>query len=251
MKKIAFITGATSGIGEATARELAKFYSLILCGRNQQKLDELKTELTAQTQVLTLNFDVRDKNSVWIGIQTLPKKWKNIEVLINNAGNAHGLDSIDSGNIDDWDAMIDANIKGLLYVSRAIIPIMMEKKSGHIINISSTAGKQTYANGTVYCASKSAVEEISKGMRLDIGKHGIKITNLAPGAVETNFSVVRFKGDNDKANKVYQGFQPLNAEDIAHTVHFILSAPKHMLIADITITPTAQIDATTFIRNEI
>ena len=250
MKKIALITGATSGIGEATAKKLASDFSLVLCGRNQEKLLRLSNELSKQTEIITLQFDVRDKNAVFSAIESLPENWKNIDVLINNAGNAHGLDPIDTGTIDDWDAMIDGNVKGLLYVSKAVIPQMINKKSGHIINISSTAGKQTYANGTVYCASKSAVEEISKGMRLDIGKYGIKITNLAPGAVETDFSNIRFKGDLERASKVYEGFEPLKAEDIANTIYFVLSAPKHMLIADITITPTAQIDATTFVRNE-
>ncbi len=249
MKKIALITGATSGIGEATARKLAKNYSLILCGRNVEKLLVLSNELKKETEITTLAFDVSNKTTVFSSIESLPENWKNIALLINNAGNAHGLDPIDTANIEDWEAMIDSNVKGLLYVSKAVISIMVANKSGHIINISSTAGKQTYANGAVYCATKSAVEEISKGMRLDLGLHGIKITNLAPGAVVTDFSLVRFKGDAERAKKVYEGFKALDAEDIATTIDFIVSLPKHVLIADITITPSAQLNSSTFVKN--
>ncbi|MFA9290642.1 MAG: SDR family NAD(P)-dependent oxidoreductase [Solirubrobacteraceae bacterium] len=248
MKKIALVTGASSGIGKAIAKILAKDYNLIICGRNSENLKELTTQLMLETEVRTLIFDVREKHAVFKAIDELEEAWKNISVVINNAGNAHGLEPLDKGNTEDWDAMIDSNIKGLLYVSKAVIPFLIQNKAGHIINISSTAGKETYENGTVYCASKSAVEEISKGMRLDIGKHGIKVTNLAPGAVETNFSLVRFKGDVERAQKVYEGFKPLTAFDIATTVDFVLSLPQHVLIADITVTPTTQLSATTFVR---
>ncbi|TDE10010.1 SDR family NAD(P)-dependent oxidoreductase [Dyadobacter psychrotolerans] len=245
MSRIALITGATSGIGKATAAAFASSgIDLILCGRRQERLDEIAGILSAQVKVTTLLFDVRDKGSVLAMIGSLPDHWKNIDILINNAGNAHGLGSLDEGDPDDWDAMIDGNVKGLLYVSKAIIPLMLEQGKGHIVNISSIAGKQTYANGAVYCASKAAVEVLSEGMRLELTQHGIKVTNVAPGAVETEFSLVRFKGDESRAEKVYQGFEPLQAGDIADAILYAVNAPARVTIADLTILAAAQSAAT-------
>jgi len=247
MNKIALITGATSGIGKATALKLAEQgYQLILCGRRAEKLEELKKQIT--TKVYTLTFDVRNREDVETQLASLPDDWKNIDVLVNNAGNAHGFSPIQTGDTDDWDAMMDGNVKGLLYVSRVIIPGMVERKKGHIINISSVAGKQTYPNGAVYCASKKAVEAISEGMRLDLTEHGIKITNIAPGAVETEFSEVRFKGDKERAKKVYEGFEPLVAEDIADLISYVLSVPDSVTIADVTVYPKAQSAPSTIYR---
>lgn len=249
MKKITLITGSTSGIGLATARKLADAgMDLILCGRRADRLDRLAEELGSKVAVKTLNFDVRDEKAVFAAINSLETPWNQISILVNNAGNAHGLSTIDKGDIADWDAMIDGNVKGLLYVSRAIIPGMIERKSGHIVNISSIAGKETYRNGAVYCASKSAVETISKGMRLDLTEHGIKVTNVAPGAVETEFSLVRFKGDSERAAKVYDGFDPLKPEDIADAIHYAVTAPANVTIADITLLAAAQSEAMTIYR---
>ena len=242
MKPIALITGATSGIGEATARILASKYSLIITGRRADRLEKLKGELA--TEVLTLNFDVRDRDPVNASIEDLPSEWKEIEVLINNAGNAHGLAPIQEGNVDDWDAMIDINVKGLLYVSKAVIPGMVGRKKGHIINIGSVAGIEAYPNGNVYNASKFGVNAITQGMRLDLNPHHIKVSEIKPGLVQTEFSEVRFKGDKDKADKVYQGFDALQAGDIAETIEFILSRPAHVNIADMLVFPTAQASAT-------
>lgn len=248
MNKIALITGATSGIGKATAQKLSEIgYKLVLCGRRTEKLEELKNQLS--TPVYTLSFDVRDRMEVQFRLGSLPEEWSVIDLLVNNAGNAHGLSPVETGDTDDWDAMIDGNVKGLLYVSKAIIPGMVERKKGHIINISSVAGKQTYANGTVYCASKKAVEAISEGMRLDLTGHGIKITNIAPGAVETEFSEVRFKGDKERAKKVYEGFDPLMAEDIADLIAYVVSVPERVTIADVTVYPKAQSAPTTIYRS--
>jgi len=245
MSRIALITGATSGIGKATAEVFAHAgIDLILCGRRQEKLDEISGNLSAKVRVTTLVFDVRDKGAVLAMIGSLPDEWKNIDILINNAGNAHGLGSLDEGDLEDWDAMIDGNVKGLLYVSKAIIPLMLERAKGHIVNISSIAGKQIYANGTVYCASKAAVEAVSEGMRLELTQHGIKVTNVAPGAVETEFSLVRFKGDESRAEKVYQGFDPLQAADIADAILYAVNAPARVTIADLTILAAAQSAAT-------
>lgn len=246
---LALITGATSGIGRATAQALADLnYRLILCGRRQDRLDELQNLLSAQTAVLTLNFDVRTWDEVDHAIRTLPADWQAITVLINSAGNAHGHSPIQEGDPADWDQMIDGNVQGLLYVSKAVIPGMVARKQGHIVNLSSIAGKQTYANGAVYCASKAAVEALSTGMRLDLTQHGIKVTNIAPGAVETEFSVVRFKGDADRAAKVYEGFTPLTADDIADAIVYAVTAPRHVTIADLTILASAQAAATTIVR---
>lgn len=249
MIKIALVTGASSGIGKATAIKLSENgYDLILCGRRAEKLEEVKQQVSKSAKALTLLFDVRNREDVENQLNSLPREWKNIDVLVNSAGNAHGLSSINEGDIDDWDAMIDGNVKGLLYVSKAIIPQMVERKKGHIINLSSVAGKQTYANGTVYCASKKSVEAISEGMRLDLTEHGIKITNIAPGAVETEFSEVRFKGDTEKAKKVYEGFESLQAEDIADIIVYAVNAPDRVTIADVVIYAKAQAAPTVVYR---
>ncbi len=251
MTKTALITGATSGIGKATAQLLAKNnYKIILCGRREDRLDDLKQELSKLTEVHTLNFDVRDKKAVFDSINSIPESFATIDILINNAGNAHGLDPIQNGNLDDWDAMIDINVKGLLYVSKAVIPRMIERKSGHIINIGSIAGKEVYPNGNVYCASKHAVDALNQAMRMDLNPYGIRVGGIHPGAVETEFSEVRFKGDTEKAANVYKGFEPLRAEDIADIIHFVVSRPYHVNIADLMVLPTAQA-AATILKKEI
>jgi NADP-dependent 3-hydroxy acid dehydrogenase YdfG len=247
MKKIeliALITGATSGIGRATAYEFAKHgIKLILCGRRQERLNEIENDLKFKTQVLTLNFDVCDKDATFEALNSLPEDFKAIDILINNAGNAHGLDPIQNGNIDDWEAMLDSNVKGLLYVSKAIMPQMIERQSGHIVNIGSVAGKEVYAKGNVYCASKQAVLAITEGMRIDLNPFGIKVSAISPGLVETEFSKVRFKGDAI-ADTVYKGYKALQAEDIADVIYFMVSRPAHVNVADVLIFPTAQASAT-------
>ncbi|MBS1490549.1 MAG: SDR family NAD(P)-dependent oxidoreductase [Bacteroidetes bacterium] len=248
-KKVVFITGATSGIGEATAHVLAKNeYRLILCGRRNDKLTKLAEELTRLTDVKSLSFDVRDQQQVAASIASLPEEWKNIDVLINNAGNAHGLSPVQDGDVKDWDAMIDGNVKGLLYVSKEIMPGMIARKSGHIVNIGSIAGKEVYANGNVYCASKFAVDAITQGMRIDLNPYGIKVTGIHPGMVETEFSMVRFKGDSIRAKNVYQGLMPLKGEDIADFILYCITRPAHVALGDVTIFPTAQANATTVKR---
>lgn len=243
--RIALITGATSGIGEATAKLLAQHqYDLILCGRREDRLIKLKAELSVLTKVTTLSFDVRKEEDVNASIASLPESWKNIDVLINNAGNAHGLSPIQSGDTKDWDAMIDINVKGLLYVSKAVIPFMTERSSGHIINIGSIAGKEVYPNGNVYCASKFAVDALTKGMRFDLNSFGIKVTAINPGLVETEFAQVRFKGDTERAATTYKGMEPLKGNDIADIILYVLSAPSHVVLADITVFPTAQASST-------
>jgi 3-hydroxy acid dehydrogenase/malonic semialdehyde reductase len=244
--KTALITGATSGIGLATAQTLAENnYALVLCGRNQEKLAELKQELSQRVPVEILCFDVRDKIAVEKQINSLTKApFNEIDILINNAGNAHGLDPIDKGSLEDWDAMIDINVKGLLYVSHAIIPQMRDRKSGHIINIGSTAGKEVYPNGNVYCGSKHAVDAITTGMRLDLNPYNIRVGAVNPGMVQTNFSEVRFKGDIERAEKVYQGFMALQPQDVAEVILFALSRPPHVNIADLTVLCTAQASST-------
>ena len=247
--KTTLITGATSGIGEAIAIRLAKEgYKLILTGRRNERLDILKNKLESEysAQVHTLCFDVREYNEVEKAISDLPEKWKKIDILINNAGLAVGLNPLHEGVIDDWERMIDTNIKGLLYVSRVVSPGMVKEKSGHIINIGSIAGKHVYPNGAVYCATKHAVDAISKGMRLDFLPCGIKVTQICPGAVETEFSVVRFKGDKQRADVVYEGYQSLVADDIANSVHYAISQPEHVDIQDLLIMPTAQANSNTF-----
>jgi len=249
MKRTALITGATSGIGEATARLFARHnINLILCGRRIEKLTALKNELVNITSVKTLSFDVGDRDSVNKNLNTLNEAWQKIDILVNNAGGAHGLDLFVEGDVNDWEQMIDYNVKGLLYVSKVIIPWMINRKKGQIINISSIAGKQTYAKGMVYCASKSGVEAISKGMRLELVPHGIRVSNIAPGAVETEFSIVRFKGDQKKAQSVYSNYDPLVAQDIADSILYCVNVPSHVQIADMTIFPAAQSDATTIHR---
>ncbi|NRA92203.1 MAG: SDR family NAD(P)-dependent oxidoreductase [Psychroserpens sp.] len=244
MKKTALITGATSGIGKATAEEFAKHgIRLVLCGRRQERLEELQTQLSSQTEVHTLNFDVRDKEATLSAIGALPEAFKKIDILVNNAGNAHGLDPIQTGAIEDWDAMMDINVKGLLYVSKAIIPQMTERKSGHIINIGSSAGKEVYPKGNVYCASKHAVLAITEGMRIDLNPFGIKVTAINPGLVETEFSQVRFKGD-PIADSVYEGYKALQAEDVADVIYFAISRPAHVNLADVLMFCTAQANST-------
>ena len=249
MKRIALITGATSGIGEATARLFAKNnIDLILCGRRKEKLAELDKELSSLVSIKTLSFDVGDKNAVFKSLHTLDGIWQEIDILVNNAGGAHGLDLFVDGEVNDWEQMIDYNVKGLLYVSKVIVPWMINRKKGQIINISSIAGEQTYGKGMVYCASKSGVEAISKAMRLELVPHGIRVSNIAPGAVETEFSIVRFKGDEKKAKSVYSNFDPLVAKDIANSILYCINVPSHVQIADMTIFPAAQSDATTIHR---
>jgi NADP-dependent 3-hydroxy acid dehydrogenase YdfG len=241
MSRIALITGATSGIGKATAIAFANNgINLILCGRRQERLDSLKEHLSKKVEVTTLKFDVSNKVEVAYAINSLPDEWQVIDILVNNAGNAHGLSAIQDGDLDDWDAMIDGNVQGLLYVSKAVIPGMVAREKGHIVNLSSVAGKYTYANGAVYCASKAAVEALSEGMRLDLTQHGIKITNIAPGAVETEFSMVRFKGDEKRAAKVYEGFEPLQPEDVADAILYAVNTPARVTIADIVLYAGAQ-----------
>lgn len=250
MQKTALITGATSGIGQATAKIFAeKGINLILCGRRKSRLDDIKKELEDNVKITTLSFDVGNREAVFSAIESLSdQNKKDINILVNCAGNAHGLDTFLDSSIDDFDSMIDSNVKGLLYVSKAVVPILVANKRGHIINISSIAGKETYPKGTVYCATKHAVEAISKGMRMDLLTQGIKVTNIAPGAVETEFSLVRFKGDQKRADAVYQGFEPLVAEDIADAIYYAVSRPDHVQIADMTIFPKAQASGTLFDR---
>ncbi len=241
MDKIALITGATSGIGKATAYELAKVgFKLILCGRRNEILGALEKDLNKITLTTSLCFDVSDNLEVNRSISSLPKKWKNINVLINNAGNAHGMDLFQDGNIDDWDKMIDINVKGLMYVTKSIIDKMIENSSGHIINIGSLAGREVYPKGNIYCASKYAVKAISQSLRLDLNKHNIKVSEINPGLVETSFSDVRFKGDKSKAKNVYKGYKALQANDIAEIISFVISRPKHVNIADLLVLPSDQ-----------
>lgn len=232
--KTALITGATSGIGAATARVFAENgVRLILCGRRKERLDEMSRELSSKTEVFTLQFDVRNREEVFQQINSIPAEFSNIDILINNAGNAHGLDFFQDANLDDWDAMMDGNVKGLLYVTKAVLPGMLERDQGHIIHIGSTAGKEVYPKGNVYCASKYAVDAINHGMRLDLNGTGIKVGAIHPGLVETEFSDVRFKGDSDRASKVYQGYTPLKPEDVADIIWFMITRPAHVNIADL------------------
>lgn len=243
-KKI-FITGATSGIGKACARTFAlNGYNLILSGRREDRLNALKKELEEKYGILVLNLvlDVTKKNDVVKSINNLPEQWKKIDVLVNNAGLAAGRDDFQNGNYDDWEAMIDTNIKGLLYVGKEVANLMIENKTGHIINIGSIASHQVYSKGNVYCGTKHAVKAISHGMRIDLLKHGIKVSMVAPGAVDTEFSMVRLKGDKAAADKVYEGYRPLYGEDIAEVVYWIASTPKHLNINDVTVMCTDQAD---------
>jgi 3-hydroxy acid dehydrogenase/malonic semialdehyde reductase len=239
--KIALITGATSGIGKACALTLAKMgFDIIATGRRADRLEELRDEMPEGVRFLPLVFDVRDREKVGEILGSLAADWSAIDVLVNNAGNAHGMDPIQTGNLDDWDAMIDINVKGLLYVSKAIMPGMTERKSGMIINIGSIAGKEVYPNGNVYCGSKHAVDAITRGMRIDLNPFGIRVIGIHPGLVETEFSIVRFKGDESRAESVYKGLEPLVAQDIADIVEFAVSRPPHVVLADIVVLPTAQ-----------
>lgn len=253
MKKIILITGATAGIGKATAELYAKNnWKIILTGRRAERLLALKKQLISEfsAEVITLNFDVRDKEAVGGAINSLPSDWKNIDVLLNNAGLAKGFSDIQDGSIEDWETMIDTNIKGLLYVSKAIMPLMIERKTGHIVNIGSIAGKEVYAKGNVYCATKHAVEGITKALRMDLLPHKIKVSAVCPGAVDTEFSTVRFDGDKDKADTVYDGYQPLLANDIAEAIFFVTSRPFHVNINDLLIMPTAQANTSNLLREE-
>lgn len=244
--KIALITGATSGIGEATAHKLAsEGWNLILTGRRKEKLDTLVLHLKEHysIQILPLNFDVRSEKETKENLLNLPEEWRNIGVLVNNAGLASGLEPLQEGDSEDWDKMIDTNIKGLLYVTRAIAPLMVAQKSGLIINIGSIAGKEVYPNGVVYCATKHAVDALSKGMRMDLVPYGVKVSQICPGAVETEFSEVRFHGDKERARQVYKGFEPLRGEDIANLISYIVSLPEHMCINDVVVMPKSQASA--------
>ena len=251
MAKIALITGATAGIGEACAHTFAREgYNLILTGRRMQRLERLAQELNDKynVEIAISCFDVRSRQAVIDNLENLPPDWKKVDVLVNNAGLSQGLDPIDKGDLDDWETMIDTNIKGLLYVSRVVSNWMITNGFGHIINLGSIAGKEVYPSGNVYCATKHAVDALNKGMRLDLVNHGIKVTAIHPGAVETEFSEVRFKGDKDRAKKVYDGFEPLVAQDIAETIWFAASRPTHVNINELIIMPTAQAAATTIFR---
>ena len=251
MNSTVLITGATSGIGKATAELLAKNnFRLILCGRREERLKQLEEDLGSLTELTTLQFDVRSREDVFTAVKNLPKEFQQIDVLINNAGNAHGLDPIQDGSLDDWDAMMDINVKGLLYMSKAIIPQMIERNNGFIVNIGSTAGKEVYPNGNVYCASKFAVNAINKGMRIDLNQYNIRVSAIHPGLVETEFSDVRFKGDTERAKTVYQGYKALQAEDIADIIHFMISRPYHVNIEDLVVFPTAQATATLVNKNQ-
>jgi 3-hydroxy acid dehydrogenase/malonic semialdehyde reductase len=245
----AFITGASSGIGRATAVALAQAgFQLVVAGRRRERLDALAQEL-APTPVHVLTFDVRDRAATEAAVANLPPSFQQIDVLVNNAGNAHGLAPIQDGDPADWDQMLDGNVKGLLYVSRAVLPSMIRAQKGYIVNIGSIAGHETYANGNVYCASKAAVAALTKGMRLDLLPHHIRVAEVNPGAVETEFSQVRFKGDTNRASTVYQGYEPLKAQDVAELIQFMVTRPPHVNIAEVLILPAAQASATT-VRKE-
>lgn len=247
MKKTLLITGATSGIGKATAELFAsKGARLILCGRRQERLEALKKKLN--TQVHTLNFEVSNREAVFKAIASLPESWKNIDVLINNAGNAHGLDPVQTANLDDWDVMIDANVKGLMYVTKAILPQMVERKQGQVINLGSIAGQEVYPNGNVYCASKFAVDAFTQGMRIDLNPFSIRVCAIHPGLVETEFSMVRFKGDQQRSDMVYNTLDALQAEDVAQAIAYMVDAPAHVTVADLVLLPTDQANATVINR---
>ena len=251
IRKTAFITGATSGFGKAIAYHFAQHgWNLILTGRRKERLDAMEKDITArqEVRVLTLCFDVRDRAATALAIGDLPHDWKNIDVLVNNAGLASGLSLIQDGEIDDWETMIDTNIKGLLYVTRSILPLMIARKSGHVINISSIAGKEAYLKGNVYCATKHAVDALTKSMRIDTLVHGIKVTSIDPGAAETEFSLVRYHGDEERARKVYEGYTPLHAEDIADIVYFAATRPPHVVINDLVVTPLAQANTSHIVK---
>ena len=243
MNNIILITGATSGFGKAIAEKFAaNKWNCIITGRRKERLQQIAEELFSkhQTQILPLVFDVQQKEEVFSQIENLPGEWRTIDVLVNNAGLALGRDTFDKASLDDWETMIDTNVKGLLYVSKAVLPLMIAKNKGHIINIGSTAAKEVYMNGNVYCATKHAVDAISKAQRMDLLPHKIKVTAIHPGAAETEFSIARFKGDEQKANTVYEGFEPLHAEDIAEICYYCATLPAHVCINDLVVTCTAQ-----------
>jgi 3-hydroxy acid dehydrogenase / malonic semialdehyde reductase len=253
MSKIVLITGATAGIGKACARLFAQQnYNLILVARRTERLENISEQLVAEFSIQThlITLDVRDKQAVE-KLESLPEDWKNIDVLINNAGLSQGLDPIDKGSITDWDIMIDTNIKGLLYITKVVSSWMVKRKTGHIINIGSIAGKETYANGNVYCATKHAVDSLTKAMRIDLLPYKIRVTGIHPGAVETEFSEVRFKGDTERAKKVYAGFEPLHAQDIAEAIWFSVSRPAHVNINDMIVMPTAQANTTYILKDNL
>ena len=244
MTKIAFITGATSGIGKASAELFAEHgIDLIICGRRKERLDNLKKKLEDKVKVHTLCFDVADKTGVLKSVESLPVEWKNIDILVNNAGNAHGLDFAQDADLNDWENMININVKGVMYVTKAVLPCMIENKSGHIVNISSIAGKEVYPKGNMYCASKHALDAFNAGLRMDLMGTGVKVSLVNPGLVNTEFSTVRFKGDKERADKVYEGFDALTAEDIADLIYYVISRPPHVNISDAMILPTAQVSA--------
>lgn len=248
--KTALVTGATSGIGKATAVALAHAgFSVVICGRRKERLEALQSQLSAVTRVHILSFDVRNQQETLAAVASLPEDFRQIDVLINNAGNAHGLSSIENGDTADWDAMIDINIKGLLYVSKAVIPGMTERRAGHIIHIGSVAGKDVYPKGNVYCATKHAVDALNQGMRMDLNPYGIRVGAVNPGLVKTEFSLVRFKGDEERAAPVYEGYEPLRPEDIADIILFVVTRPYHVNIADLTVYPTAQASPTLLKRD--
>ncbi|MBP6871562.1 MAG: SDR family oxidoreductase [Bacteroidales bacterium] len=249
MIKTILITGATAGIGKATAFRFAQEgHRLIITGRRIKILQDIASGLKEKynTETVCLAFDIRDRSAMEKSLDSLPEEWKAIDILVNNAGLAAGLDPVNTASTDDWDTMIDTNVKGLLYISHKVIPWMIERGKGHIFNIGSIAGKEVYPKGSVYCATKHAVDALTKGMRIDLLPHGIKVTQVSPGAVETEFSLVRFKGDHDRAGMVYKGYEPLVAEDIAAVIHFISSLPPRVNINDILVMPQAQANATTF-----
>lgn len=250
MKKIAFITGATSGIGQACAQKFAASgYNLIINGRNTDKLNEMRETLTQSgVEVLTLPFDVRDREATRNAIESLVSPWNQIDVLVNNAGLALGLDREYEGDFEDWDTMIDTNIKGLLHVTRMVVPAMVARNRGHVINIGSVAGDAAYANGNVYCATKAAVKTITDGLRIDLAHTAVRVTNVKPGLVETNFSVVRFHGDKERADNVYKGIQPLTGDDIADVVLYAANAPEHVQIAEVLVLATHQANGSTIVR---
>ena len=246
-KKTILITGASSGIGKATATLFAaRGERLILCGRRQERLETLQNEFQCESHLL--NFDVRDRAAVFEAINSLPEQWKSIDLLINNAGNAHGLDPVHKANLDDWDAMIDGNVKGLMYVTKAVLPQMVKRKAGQIVNVGSIAGIEVYPNGNVYCASKFAVDAFTQGLRIDLNPFGIRISAVHPGLVETEFSMVRFKGDEERSKKVYDTLRPLTAEDVADAIAYMVDVRPHVTVADLTLLPTDQANATVINR---
>ena len=252
MDKIILITGATSGIGEACAKKFAAAgYNLIITGRRAERLQQLKTDIEVGNpiQILPLQFDVQDRKAVEAAFASLPAKWQNISILLNNAGLAAGRDSFEDANMDDWETMLNTNVHGLLYVSKAVVPLMVAQKKGHIVNMGSIAGKEVYQNGNVYCASKFAVDAINKAMRIDLLKHHIKVTGIHPGAVETEFALVRFKGNEAKASATYNGITPLTPSDIADTIFYCTQLPAHVCINDLVITCTQQASASYFVKD--